>query len=96
MRVTTVAVVSVGELVDAVVVVGVTIVDDVSVGLTSVVPVADIGAVLLCAEVPDIVVESAFAFAPYGSSAALFSAASRLHAATRSRMDSAVVNLRIQ
>jgi 4-amino-4-deoxy-L-arabinose transferase-like glycosyltransferase len=96
---TTVDEVSVGVVTDAVVVVGVTIVELVSVGETSVVPVAAIGAV---SDVPLIVVvvssaagaDEAAAVSP--AAVSVFSAASRLHAAARRTQRKTRISLRIE
>ena len=95
----TVLLVSVGVVTEAVVVVGVTIVELVSVGDTSVVPVAAIGAV---DDVPDAVAVVSFAAGavPYGDVSvppvSVFSAASRLHATQRVRQRNTRINLRME
>jgi 4-amino-4-deoxy-L-arabinose transferase-like glycosyltransferase len=96
---TTVDEVSVGVVTDAVVVVGVTIVELVSVGETSVVPVAAIGAV---SDVPLIVVVVSSAAAVVAAASvplpavSVFSAASRLHAAIMRTQRTAGISLRIE
>lgn len=89
--------VSVGVVTEAVVVVGVTMVELVSVGDTSVVPVAAIGAV---DDVPVMVVvvsvEAGVATAVSLPAVSVFSAASRLHAAARRTHKTTGINLRIE
>src|SRR5687767_14412437 len=93
----TVELVSVGVVTEAVVVVGVTIVELVSVGVTSVVPVATIGAV---AEVPVMVAVVSFdagaTVSVLVAPVSVFSARSRLHAATRITQRKTRISLRME
>src|SRR5688500_10481482 len=95
----TVELVSVGVVTDAVVVVGVTIVELVSVGVTSVVPLATMGAV---SDVPlSVTVVSLAAGAVALASVpvpavSVFSARSRLHAATRITQRKTRISLRME
>ena len=90
--------VSVGVVTDAVVVVGVTIVELVSVGDTSVVPVAAIGAV---SDVPVMVVVVSVPVVPVAAadvsvpSVTVFSAASRLHATQSTTQRTTRISLRM-
>src|SRR5688572_15786376 len=92
----TVELVSVGEVTPAVVVVGVTIVELVSVGVTSVVPVAASGAVSDVPVMVAVVSLTAGAVPVPVPAVSVFSARSRLHAAARIKHRKTRISLRME